>query len=129
MENITCHSNQRSYPTEQKHNLCKGKCQPCMQCIIHPSYDFSKDLFTVAVFFSKIYPLPQAWQLIEFSDLDKTHMKNRGLPNKYFCKIIQKTPLRQKILSISTFPIISLSNICCHSNQSSYPIETRKQFM
>ena len=48
-------------------------------------------------------------QPIKFTDLDKSHMKRRGLLNKHFCNFFfQISPIRQKKLSISSFPIISL---------------------
>ena len=47
-------------------------------------------------------------QPIKFTDLDKSHMKRRGLLNKHFCKKIQISPIRQEKMSISSFPIISL---------------------
>ena len=48
-------------------------------------------------------------QPIKFTDLDKSRMKRRGLLNKHFFKNnFQISPMRQKKLSISSFPIISL---------------------
>ena len=48
-------------------------------------------------------------QPIKFTDLDKSHMKRRGLLNKHLCKKkIKISQMRQKKLSISSFPIISL---------------------
>ena len=60
-------------------------------------------------------------QPIKSSHLDKGHMKHRGLLNKHFCKKNQISPMTWQKLSISTFPIISLWKLSCHSNQSSYP--------
>ena len=48
-------------------------------------------------------------------------MKGGGLLNNHICKKNQISPMRQQKFSISTFPIMS-----CHSNQSSYPIGTKK---
>ena len=58
--------------------------------------------------FTKIDPFLPRRQPIKFTDLDKSRMKRRGLLNKHFCKKIQISPMRQKKLSISSFPIISL---------------------
>ena len=51
-------------------------------------------------------------QPIKFTDLDKSHMKRRGLLNKHFCKKkIQISPIRQKKLLTSSFPIRPNKNI------------------
>ena len=63
------------------------------------------------------FTLYVARQPIKLSDLDKSRMKHGGLLNKHFCKKkFQISPMRQKKMSISSFPIISLWD----SNQSSY---------
>ena len=53
------------------------------------------------------------------------HMERRGQLNKHFCKKTQISPMRQKKMSFSSFPIMSMGTISCHSNQSSYPTGTK----
>ena len=80
------------------------------------------------IFFENL-PFMSPCQPIKFTDLDKSRMKRRGILNKHFCKKkIQISPMRQKILSISSFPITdkSMGTISCHSNQSSYPTGIKK---
>ena len=66
------------------------------------------------------------WQPINFSDLDKIHMNRRGLLKKHFCKknlnICSETA---KIINFHFSHNKSMATISCHSNQSSYPIETK----
>ena len=66
-------------------------------------------------------------QPIKFTDLDKSHMKRRGLLNKHFCKkkfpnIPNKT---EKIVNFLFSHYKSMGTKSCHSNQSSYPIRTK----
>ena len=65
--------------------------------------------------------LPQ--QPIKFTDLDKSHMKRRGLLNKHFSK--KKIPNipneTEKIVNFLFSHYKSMETISCHSNQSSYP--------
>ena len=61
-------------------------------------------------------------QPIKFIDLDKSHMKRRGLLNKHFCKKIQNIPNEiEKIVNFLFSHSKSLGTLSCHSNQSSYP--------
>ena len=63
------------------------------------NFDFFLGKFTLCV----------APQQIKLSDLDKSRMKHEGLLNKHFCKKkFQISQMTWQILSISTFPIISL---------------------
>ena len=109
---ISCHSNQSSYPTGiKKHNLCRGYCpkhicQVSASCL-HPYMVSEKKIFK---HFYENRPFLPPRQPIKFTDLDKSHMKRRGLLNKHFCKKkkIKISPMRQKKWSISSFPIISL---------------------
>ena len=79
------------------------------------------------IFFFK-FTLCVAPQPIKLSDLDKSGIKRGGLLNKHFCKKkIQIFQMTWQILSISTFPIMSLWKLfkSCHSNQSSYLTEIK----
>ena len=60
--------------------------------------------------FYENWPFLPHRQPIKFTDLDKSRMKRKRLLNKHFCKKnkFQISPMRQKKLSISSFPIISL---------------------
>ena len=77
-----------------------------------PSFGFSPYRVSEKKIFKHFYenrPFLPHRQPIKFTNLDKSHMKRRGLLNKHFCKKkIQISPIRQKKLSISSFPIISL---------------------
>ena len=73
-------------------------------------------------------PFMLPWQPIKFSDLDKIHTNPRGLLKKHFCKkknlnICSETA---KIANLYFSHYNSMATISCHSNQSSYPIETKK---
>ena len=108
MGTISCHSNQSSYPTGiKKHNLCRGLC-PKHVCQVSAS----SPIWFLRIRFLNIFyenrPFLPPRQPIKFTDLDKIHMKRRGLLNKHFCKKKSKYPLLQKELSISSFPIISI---------------------
>ena len=65
------------------------------------------------------------WQPIKFSDLDKIHMVARELLKKHFCKTFVKISAVQPISTF--FHYKSIETICCHCNQSSYPIGTKTQ--
>ena len=67
------------------------------------------------------------WQPIKFSDLDKIHMNRRGLLKKHLCK--KNLNICSETAKIVTFHFSddkSMETISCHSNQSSYPIGTKK---
>ena len=104
MGTISCHSNQSSYPTRiKKHNLCRGYCPKHVSQV-----SASSQIWFLKKIFKHCYenrPFLPSQQPIKFTDLDKSHLKHRGLLNNHFCKKIQ---IRQKKLSISSFPIISL---------------------
>ena len=75
-------------------------------------------------------PFMLPWQPIKFSDLDKIHMNRRGLLKKHFCKkknlnICSETA---KIANFHFSHYKSMETISCHSNRSSYPIGTKKQY-
>ena len=76
-----------------------------------PSFGFIPYMVSEKKIFKHFYENRPFWlprQPIKFIDLDKGHMKHRGLLNKHFCKFFFKiSPMRQKKLSISSFPIIS----------------------
>ena len=61
------------------------------------------------IFFFENLPFMSPRQPIKLSDLDKSRMQHGGLLNKHICGKEKKiSPVRQKSLSISSFPIISL---------------------
>ena len=63
-------------------------------------------------------------QPIKFTDLDKSHMKRRGLLYKHFCKKIQNIPNEtEEIVNFlfSHYKSMGTIHVSCHSNQSSYP--------
>ena len=67
-------------------------------------------------------------QPIKFSDLDKIHMNRRGLLKKHFCK--NKSKYLQCGSKSGQFHFShykSMETISCHSNQSFYPIGTKKK--
>ena len=66
-------------------------------------------------------------QPIKYTDLDKSHMKRRGLLNKHFCKKIPNISIETE--KIANFPFShykSMGTKSCHSNQSSYPTGIKK---
>ena len=68
-----------------------------------------------------------ARQPIKYIDLDKSHMKHRGLLNKHFCKKNQISPLRQNFFAnLHCSHYKSMGTISFHSNQSSYPTGIKK---
>ena len=77
-----------------------------------PSFGFIPFMVSEKKIFKHFYEnrpflLPQ--QPIKFTDLDKSHMKRRGLLNKHFCKKkIQNIPNETEKIVNSSFPIISL---------------------
>ena len=79
-------------------------------------------------YFFKNLPFMLPWQPIKFSEMDKIHMNIRGLLKKYFCKkkylnICSETA---KIVNFHFSHCKSMETISFHSNQSSYPIGTKK---
>ena len=67
------------------------------------------------------------WQPIKFSDLDKIHMTRRELLKNHFFKKIKISAERAKIANFHFSHYKSMETISCHSNQSSYPIGTKKK--
>ena len=117
METISCHSNQSSFPTGIKtHNVCRGQClmQVC-QVSASSSLRFLRRRI-LNIFFENL-PFMSFCQPNKSSDLDKSRMKHGGLLNKHFFKKI-KYPIH-----FSRYK--SMETLSCHSNQSSYPTETK----
>ena len=95
-----------------------------------PSFGFIPYMVSEKKIFKHFYenrPFLPPRQPIEFTNLDKSHMKRRGLLNKHFCNFFFKiSPMRQKkIVNILFSHYKSMGTISCHSNQSSYPIGTK----
>ena len=78
-------------------------------------------------YFFENLPFMLPWQPIKFSDLDKIHMNRRRLLKKHLCKknknICSETA---KIANFHFSNYKSMETISFHSNQSSYPIGTKK---
>ena len=73
-------------------------------------------------------PFMLPWQPIKFSDLDKIHMNRRGLLKKHFCK--KNLNICSEAAKVANFHFShykSMEIISCHSNQSFYPIGTKKK--
>ena len=111
MGTISCHSNQSSYPTGIK-NTTYVEANVLSMYVKFQLHAFIPYMVSEKKIFKHFYenrPFLRPRQPIKFTDLDKSHMKRRGLLNKHFCKKNFKiSPMRQKKLSISPFPIISL---------------------
>ena len=111
MGTISCHSNQSSYPTGIK-NTSYVEANVLSMYAKFRLHAFIPYMVSEKKIFKHFYenrPFLPPRQPIKFTDLDKSHMKRRGLHNKHFCKKKFKiSPMRQKKLSISSFPIISL---------------------
>ena len=121
MGTISCHSNQSSYPTGIKNTIYVEANVLSMYAKfrLHPHMVSEKKIFK---HFYENQPFLPPRQPIKFTDLDKSHMKRRGLLNKYFCKIKSKYPQGDR--KNGQFPLFhykSMGTISCHSNQSSYP--------
>ena len=108
MGTISFHSNQSSYPTGIKNSTFVEANVLSM----HANFGFIPYMVSEKKIFKHFYenrPFLPPRQPIKFTDLDKSNMIRRGLLNKHFCKKkIKISPMRQKKLSISSFPIISL---------------------
>ena len=96
-----------------------------------PSFGFIPYTVSEKKIFKHFYenrPFLPPRQPIKFTDLDKSHMKRRGLLNKHFCKKNQNIPNEtEKIVNFLFSHYKSMGTISCHSNQSSYPIGTKKK--
>ena len=96
-----------------------------------PSFGFIPHMVSEKKIFKHFYenrPFLPHRQPIKFTDLDKSHMKCRGLLNIHFCKKkIQNIPNEtEKIVNFLFSHYKSMGTISCHSNQSSYPTGTKK---
>ena len=127
MGTISCHSNQSSYPTRIKNTIYveANVLKVCM-----PSYEVIPYMVSEKKIFKHFYknqPFLPPQQPIKFTDLDKSHIKRRGLLNKHFCK--KKNPnipnKTEKIVNLLFYHYKSLETKSCHSNQSSYPTGTK----
>ena len=91
-----------------------------------PSFGFILYMVSEKIFkhFYENQPFLPPRQPIKFTDLDKSHMKRRGLLNKHFCKYFFQNILNEteKIVNFLFSHYKSMGTISCHSNQSSYPI-------
>ena len=106
----SCHSNQSSYPNGIKNttHVEANVLSMYAKFRLHPIIYIVSEKKILKHFYENRPFLPPQ-QPIKFTDLDKSHMKFRGLLNKHFCKKkFQISPIRQKKLSISSFPILSL---------------------
>ena len=96
MGTISCHSNQSSYPTGIKNTkfVEANVLSMYAKFQLHPLMVSEKKIFK---HFYENLPFLSRLQPIKFIDLDKSHMKCRGLLNKHFCKnFFQISPMRQK---------------------------------
>ena len=93
-----------------------------------PSFGFIRHMVSEKKIFKHFYknrPFLPPRHPIKYTDLDKSHMKHRGLLNKHFCKKNNPniSPLRLNFffanLHFSHYK--SMGTISFHSNQSSYP--------
>ena len=93
---------------------------------LHPPYGFWGEDFLIIFWKFTLYDwLP--WRPIKFSDLDKIHMYRRPLLKKHFCR--KKSKYLQwdnKNCHFHFSHYKSMETISCHSNQSSYPIGTKR---
>ena len=97
----------------------------CMQ-----SFSFITASEKIFEYFFENIPFMLPWQPITFSDLDKIHMNLRGLLKKHFCKKNLNTC--SETANIANFHFShykSVETISFHSNQSSYPIETKNKII
>ena len=115
MGTISCHSNQSSYPTRIKNTIYVEANVLSMYAKfrLHPHTVSEKKIFK---HFYKNQPFLRPRQPIKFTDLDKSHMKRRGLLNKYFCK--KKFKLKQcfltKTMSPKHLPLSATLKIMVH---------------
>ena len=90
-----------------------------------PSFGFIPYMVSEKKIFKHFYengPFLPPQQPIKFTDLDKSHMKRRGLLNKHFCKQNPNIPKKtEKIVNFLFSHYKSMGTKSCHSNQSSYP--------
>ena len=97
-----------------------------------PSFGFIPYMVSEKKIFKHFYenrPFLPPRQPLKFTDLDKSHMKRRGLLNKHFCKKNQNIPNEtEKIVNFLFSHYKSMGTISCHSNQISYPIGIKNNF-
>ena len=95
-----------------------------------PSFGFNPYMVSEKKIFKHFYenrPFLLLRQPIEFTDLDKSLMKRRGLLNKHFCKKNQNIPNEtEKLVNFLFSHYKSMETISCHSNQSFYQTGTKK---
>ena len=100
----------------------------CMQRFSFIPLMISEEKIFEYVFENLPFMLP--WQPIKFRDLDKIHMNRRGLLKKHICK--KNLNICSETAEIANFHFShykSMETIICHSNQSSYPIGTKKTIL
>ena len=85
MGTISCHSNQSSYPTRIKNTTYveANVLSIYAKFRLIPYMVYEKKIFK---HFYENRPFLPPRQPIKFTDLDKSHMKHRGLLNEHFCK-------------------------------------------
>ena len=97
-----------------------------------PSFGFIPLMVSEKKIFKHFYenwPFLPSRQPIKLSDLDKSHIKHRGLNKYLFKRKFQISPLRQKKnanLHFSHYK--SMGALSCHCNQSSYPTGIKNNF-
>ena len=126
METLSCHSNQSSYPTGIKNiSFVEGNIlSKYAKFRLHPPYHFCEQGFQT---FLKKLTLFAAPTTNKYTDLDKRHMKCRGLLNKHFCKKNPNISIEtEKIANLHFSHYKSMGTISFHSNQSSYPTGIKK---
>ena len=78
-------------------------------------------------YFFENLPFMSPRQPIKSRDLDKSHMKQRGLLNRHFCKK-KKSNIPNDLVKIVIFQFShykSMKILSCHSNQSVYLTEIK----
>ena len=103
MGTLSCHSNQSSYPSGIKNWLMSLACMP--------SFGFIPYMVSEKKIFKHLYenrPFLPPRQPIKFTDLDKSHIKRRGILIKHFCTKIQNIPNETEKIVNFLFSIISL---------------------
>ena len=99
----------------------------CMQSFSFIPLIISEKIFE---YFFKNLSFMLPWQPIKLSNLDKIHMNRRGLLKKHFCK--KNLNIYSETAKTANFHFSgykSTETVRCHSNQSSYPIGTKKTIL
>ena len=128
---LSCHSNQSSYPTGIKNT---NYVEANVLSMYAKSFGFIPHMVSEKKILKHFYenrPFLPPRQQIKFTDVDKSHMKCRGLLNKHFCKKnfkISPNDLAENVnFHFSHYK--SMGTISCHSNHSSYPTGIKSQIM